>query len=195
MVKKDIKQRIVFIVSLIMLSGTLLGQAKDYVINWPENYKPEEAVFFVHNEIEINASPETVWEILIDAEKWQEWYVGAENVQIINNSNGVLNEESVFRWKTMGLNFSSEIKEFVPNERLSWESRKRSIKGYHAWLIIPTESGSRVITDESQNGWLSFLEKIFQPNKLHGLHDIWLQELKKKAELKQKNLLTDKSIN
>jgi hypothetical protein len=82
----------------------------------------------------------------------------------------------------MGLNFESTIEEFVPSSRLSWESRKKSIRGYHAWLIIPTADGCKVITDESQNGWLTFFEKIFQPKKLHKLHDIWLAELKKQAE-------------
>ena len=53
---------------------------------------------------------------------------------------------------------------------------------YHAWLILPTETGCKVITDESQNGWLTFFEKTFQPKKLKKLHDVWLTELKKKAE-------------
>ncbi len=82
----------------------------------------------------------------------------------------------------MGLNFNSSITEFVPPYRLSWESRKSSIQGYHAWLIIPTDEGSRLITQESQNGWLASLEKVFQPNKLERLHDEWLQAMKTKAE-------------
>ena len=71
----------------------------------------------------------------------------------------------------------------VPASRLSWESRKKSIKGYHAWLILPTENGCKLITQESQYGWLTFFEKLFQPNKLRKLHDVWLAEIKNKAEL------------
>lgn len=82
----------------------------------------------------------------------------------------------------MGLNFVSTVKEFEPPYRLSWESKKRSIQGYHAWLIIPTTTGCLVITDESQNGWLTFFEKTFQGKKLKHLHDVWLLELKKRAE-------------
>jgi uncharacterized protein YndB with AHSA1/START domain len=151
-------------------------------INWPMEYLPSESKFYVHNEIDIEATPEVVWEILIRAETWPEWYEGAENVKVMNSENGMLNEGSIFTWKTMGLNFESQITEFQPPYRLSWESRKRSIQGYHAWLIIPTENGCKVITDESQNGWLTFFEKVFQPNKLKRLHDIWLMEIKNKAE-------------
>ncbi len=34
------------------------------------------------------------------------------------------------------------------------------------WLIIPTEYGCKLITDESQNGWLTFFEKLFQGKNL-----------------------------
>jgi uncharacterized protein YndB with AHSA1/START domain len=152
-------------------------------IHWPANYQPANSSFYVHNQIEINAPAEAVWPILIDAQKWPAWYVGAKNVVIIGDS--LLTDTSVFLWETMGLKFQSAIKEFVPNKRLSWESEKKSIHGYHAWLIIPTPNGCRLITDEAQNGWLTFFEKIFQPKKLYKLHNVWLAEIKKKAEAAQ----------
>lgn len=150
-------------------------------INWPEPYEPSRSKFYVHNEIKINAPPNVVWALLIDAEKWPTWYEGASGVAVSTEDKN-LQKEASFQWKTMGLHFTSTIKEFIPNERLSWESKKKSIQGYHAWLIIATATGCRVITDESQNGWLTFFEKVFQGKKLHHLHDIWLAELKKKAE-------------
>lgn len=153
-------------------------------INWPEEYEPSRSKFYVHNEIEINTPPAVVWEILMQAEQWPDWYEGASDVRLIDQNSKSLQANSSFSWKTMGLSFVSTVKEFVPNERLSWESKKKSIQGYHAWLIITTQNGCRVITDESQNGWLTFFEKLFQGKKLHRLHDVWLAELKKKAESK-----------
>jgi uncharacterized protein YndB with AHSA1/START domain len=150
--------------------------------NWPEQYKPDNSKFFVHNHIEINASPAQVWEVLIQAESWPEWYEGAKNVHVENSGDGRLNENSVFIWNTMGLNFDSIVKEFIPPYRLAWESKKKSIQGYHSWVIIPTDFGCTVITDESQKGWLTFMEKTFQPDKLYHLHEVWLSELKKKVE-------------
>lgn len=173
----------------LFLQGNIKAQDSKYIpsgisrdINWPEEYKPENSRFFVENEIFIEAPAQEIWDIIIQAESWPDWYEGALNVEVINSETGILEPNSVFTWKTMGLNFTSTITEFEPPYRLSWESEKRSIKGYHAWLIIPYENGAYLITDESQYGWLTFLEKVFQPNKLHGLHDIWLSEIKRKAE-------------
>ena len=150
-------------------------------IHWPEEYVPEEAGFFVHNRIDIQASPETVWGILVQAETWPDWYEGAENVELVGDT-AELEADAVFRWKTMGLNFESEVTEFEPYSRLSWESRKNVIRGYHAWLIVPTETGCTLITDESQHGFLTTMQRIFVPNKLERLHDVWLAEIKRKAE-------------
>ena len=152
-------------------------------INWPEAYNPEEAGFFVHNAIDIKASPETVRNILIQAETWPNWYEGAENVAIIRPEDmNILLNDSAFTWKTMGLNFESVITEYEPYSRLSWESKKSSIKGYHAWLIVPTEDGCKLITQESQTGFLTSMQKVFQPKKLEKLHQIWLEEIMQKAE-------------
>jgi len=151
-------------------------------INWPEKYQPEDATFYVHNEIDINAAPEVVWNVIVQAEAWPDWYEGASNVNIITPDSEQLNAHAQFEWKTMGLNFTSVIKEWEPPYRLAWESRKSTIVGYHAWLIVPTENGSRLITDEAQFGFLANMQKIFMPNKLRRLHDIWLSEIKRKAE-------------
>ena len=153
-------------------------------IQWSAGYQPSQAKFFVHNEIDINAKPETVWNILIEAEEWPQWYEGAQNVSIQDSKSNQLEAGSRFNWKTMGLDFTSEIKEFEAPYRLSWESKKKSIKGYHAWLIIPNATGCKLITQESQYGWLTLMQKSFIPNKLRKLHDVWLAEIKNKAESK-----------
>ncbi|MEM8907640.1 MAG: SRPBCC domain-containing protein, partial [Bacteroidota bacterium] len=172
-----------------VFSFSLAAQSVDSLsrIHWPAEYEPGQSKFYVHNEIEIAASPEVIWEILMDAEAWPDWYKGAKNVELLDTAQTMLSDSATFKWKTMGLKFQSTIQEFVPPYRLSWESRKKSIRGYHAWLIIPQNGTCKVITDESQNGWLTFFEKIFQRKKLHRLHDVWLSTLKTKAEAQQKS--------
>ena len=168
----------------LLTSSPRIGAQTPEKINWPSTYEPSKSKFFVHNEIEINAPPQVIWEILMDAPSWPNWYKGAKNVVLKNSNEATLKADAVFNWQTMGLKFESTIKEFIPYQRLSWESKKKIIQGYHAWLIIPTPSGCKVITEESQNGWLTFLEKTFQRKKLHRLHDAWLAEIKQKAEAK-----------
>lgn len=182
------KLSISLLVFLIFGSHLVIAQSQPE-LNWPSGFSPEEARFFVRNEIEIHASAQEVWQELISAESWPDWYEGAKNVQIISSTSPQkLTTAAKFEWNTMGFRFTSEIKEFVHQERLSWISMKRSIQGYHAWLIIPTASGCKVITAESQNGWLVGFEKTFQPKKLYRLHGIWLTELKNRVESSSKIL-------
>ena len=155
-------------------------------IRWPARYHPDNSTFFVHNEVEIQASAKAVWDILIDIEAWPKWYEGAENVKLTNPAVAGLKADSAFTWKTMGMNWESRVREFLPPLRLATESRKAVIQGYHAWLIIPTPLGCKVITDESFRGPLGRLQGTFIPGELHGLHQIFLEELKKLAEAKTK---------
>lgn len=151
-------------------------------IRWPHRYQPEKATFFVHNEIEIAAPPQAVWDVLVAAETWPAWYEGASNVKVAGSTNGTLSAGSTFTWRTMDLDFTSTVHEFEPPLRLSWESRKSTIQGYHAWLLVPTPTGTRLVTDESQFGILAWLQGIFIPNKLRKLHDVWLAGIKQRAE-------------
>lgn len=149
-------------------------------INWPERYRPEKAGFTLRNEIEIAA--QVVWDLLLQARAWPTWYEGASDVEIEGGDGETIGAGSVFRWRTMGQALTTRVVEFEPPFRLGWETRKSTLKAYHAWLLIPTERGVRVVTEESQYGLLAGLQSAFQPNKLRRLHDIWLAELRKRAE-------------
>lgn len=151
-------------------------------IAWPAEYDPAQATFYVHNEIEIAAPPAVVWSMLVQADAWPSWYEGARDLQVRTATDGRLAEGAVFTWRTMGLNLESRVREFEPPHRLAWESRRRVIRGYHAWLLVPTATGCRVVTDESFHGFLATMQRVFIPGKLHRLHDRWLQELKRRAE-------------
>ena len=153
------------------------------LVHWPRAYEPDSAAFFVHNHIDIDAAPEDVWPILVDAEAWPAFYEGASNVVVEGDGgDGRLAPGSTFRWTTMDLDFVSSVKEFEPPTRLAWESRKSTIVGYHTWLVVPLGRGCRLVTAESQYGFLTVLQKVFVPTKLHDLHDVWLGQIKKRAE-------------
>jgi hypothetical protein len=161
-----------------------IQRAPDETIRWPQRYDPAKAAFFVHNQIDIKAPPEVIWDILIHVEDWPNWYKGATKLTVNGGDRGRVNADSMVSWTTMGLDFDSYVREFEPPSRFAWESRKTVIQGYHAWLLIPTADGTRVITDESFNGFLAYMQGAFIPKKLHGLHQVFLEELKEKAEAK-----------
>jgi uncharacterized protein YndB with AHSA1/START domain len=151
-------------------------------IRWPEAYEPEKATFTITNSITIAAPPQVVWEQLIQAESWPNWYKGASNVKVLGSSTGRLEAGSTITWSTMDQDLVTKVVEFVPPYRMGWESRQSTLKAYHAWLLVPTADGTRVVTDESQFGLLAHLQRIFLPNKLRDLHDVWLAELKSRSE-------------
>ncbi len=157
-------------------------------INWPEGFKPSESDFFIHNEIDIKASPQVVWDIFINAAKWPELNKKAERIKLLNSPDGKLNSSSVFLWSPAG-KFTSTIKEFKPPYNVAWlgETDNKKITIYNAWMIIPTAEGCKVISDESQNGPKTKLEKIFAPNMVRkDLHN-WLIRLKEQSEKQSNN--------
>jgi len=186
------------ILLLFSVSETILAQnnavkaikTKKYdkttnLVVWPEEFNPAKAKWYVYNEIEINTKPEVVWSILIDAKKWHTFYNGVESpVEYLDSTAITLRNGLTFKLQTMGLNLAPVMKEFVPNERMAWEVRRGNLTAYHAWVIVPTANGCRLITPEAQNGFLTFLQKVFQPNKLLNLHEHWLEVIKIRSEKK-----------
>ena len=180
---------LVFLLSILHMSSCYSlkknvesGKPYNEQINWPKGYEMNKTEFYIHNKIEIAAPPEIVWNILIRAEEWPEWYIGMENVEVVNSETGIIDGKVSLAFNTMNRDFVAEVIEYQPYKRLSWETIHPKMMGVHAWIILPTETGCLVITDESQYGTLARLQKIFLPNKLRKLHDIWLREMKLKAE-------------
>jgi hypothetical protein len=179
-----------FSILLIMLNVSVVnGQIsskkfspKTNLIEWPEQFNPENSDFYVHNEIEINAAPEVVFKLLIEASDWIKWYDNIQNIQFEDPNQRNLSTGTKVFWKSMGQELTNTVMQFEPNKALAWQFEEPKIQGYHAWLIIPTENGCKVITDESQTGRLAKLQKVFLPNKLRKQHDEWLIKLKHQAE-------------
>jgi len=155
---------------------------KNEKIIYPTKFEPSNSPIFVSNEIEINSSPEKVWFWLTNATTWNKWYFNASKVKILNNNSNHLLADSKFTWKTFGANVHSEVKEFIPFKRLAWDAKGLGLSTYHAWLLIPTSNGCKVVTVETQHGFLCRLGKLFTPNRTYNYHQIWLEGLKKKAE-------------
>jgi uncharacterized protein YndB with AHSA1/START domain len=151
-------------------------------ITWPATFEPSCSPVLVSNTIDINASPEKVWFWLTSATTWQEWYFNASKVKLINQQGNQLLAGSKFNWRTFGVTLQSEVKEFVPYQRLAWDAKGIGISACHAWLIIPTATGCTVLTEETQHGWLCRLGKLLLPGRMYKYHQVWLEGLKRKAE-------------
>ena len=154
----------------------------DRRIAWPQDCDPATSVVFAQNVIDIAASPETAWSLLVDCTAWPEWYRHCSDVSILT-SGPVLAQASQFRFKTIGFYFEPVVETFQPFNTLIWTAKgPAGTRGAHAWFIEPTADGCRVITEEAQWGWLlRVIGKRTQRTLLES-HEEWLRALKTLAE-------------
>jgi hypothetical protein len=151
------------------------------LIRWPDRYKPEATTVHARTELEMPVSPETVWPWLIRAKLWPAWYPDFADV-VIEGGGPDLRAGSRFRWKTFGVTLDSRVEEFVEFERIAWSARATGIDAYHAWLIQRKPSGSRVLTEETQNGVLARLNDALRPKFMGRMQRLWLELLLEKAK-------------
>jgi hypothetical protein len=152
-------------------------------IHWPEGFTPDKADLFAHNEILINASCQTVWQHIVQAQKWPEWYPNAHQVQILNDSTGILQKDSRFTWETFGLHIDSRISEFVPDSRIGWFGDGKELNAYHTWLLTGTSGGGcKVVMEEVVKGPGAVALYQSDPGAMHRGHDLWNNTLKKVSE-------------
>lgn len=152
-------------------------------IRWPVKFEPQNTKVFVSNELIMPAPADRVWAWLLAVKTWPEWYVNSANVLVRTPGAEILAPDVRFRWKTFDVTLESQVIEFVPERRLAWSATHFGIDAYHAWLLEPLPDGStRVLTQETQNGWLARLSALFLPNRMHKYHQIWLEGLKAQAE-------------
>ncbi|WP_113891168.1 SRPBCC family protein [Roseiarcus fermentans] len=59
------------------------AQTPNRRIVWPRQHSPSSAVVFAHNTVDIRASPQRVWSLLIDCVAWPRWYKHCSDVSIL----------------------------------------------------------------------------------------------------------------
>jgi hypothetical protein len=163
-------------------STPVADPAPDPRIDWPAGHEPRSARVFAQNVIDIAASPEAVWSLLIDCVAWPNWYRHCADVSVLRGG-PLLGPGSQFRFKTLGFYFRPAIDSFVPFSLLVWSAKgPAGTSGAHAWYIEPTPSGCRVVTEEAQKGMLLSIMGHRTRKRLLIVHGEWLGALKHLAE-------------
>ena len=158
------------------------AQIPDPHIIWPKAGAPAKSLVFAQNIIEVAATPDVVWRLLLDCTRWPSWYRHCAEVSILRGG-PILGANSQFRFKTIGFYFEPEITAFQPSRMLVWYAKgPAGTRGAHAWYIEPTAGGCRVITEEAQQGLLLHLVRRRTRLTLLESHQEWLQSLKALAE-------------
>ena len=162
------------------MKDDLANRSRD--IHWPAGFDPAKADLFSHNELVIDAPCERVWQDIIEATKWPEWYPNSKDVRIMDGT--VLAEGSVFRWTTFGLSIESKINEFVPYTRIGWYGYAPGAAPtfYHTWFLTQAGDGCHVVTDEVGMGKDAARLRETDESLMHRGHDLWLATLKWMSE-------------
>jgi hypothetical protein len=158
------------------------GAHRSYDIHWPDGFHPEQADLFAHNEIVVNASCEKVFTNIVDAQVWPSWYPNSHNVKLLNSPDGKLDKGARFSWDTFGAHIESQVHEFISNSRIGWFGDGTGMNAYHTFLLLKTNEGCHIVTEEVVKGpgAVEFREK--QPSAMHEGHDLWLRTLKQRSE-------------
>ncbi|MGI4865175.1 MAG: SRPBCC family protein [Janthinobacterium lividum] len=155
-------------------------------VNWPENYAPQTSAIYALNDIDVQAPPEVVWKLLVEAENWAGYFPAENQVKLLS---GEPELALGTKWSrvTVGFPMSLVVMEFEPFRRLAWSTTvdgdETGSSAYHGWVITPTETGCHVLTEETQQGPF-FLEELGRknPGALYRYHQEWVECLARAAE-------------
>jgi uncharacterized protein YndB with AHSA1/START domain len=151
------------------------------VIDWPDEHTPERSAFHAVNELQIPAAPELIWAWLIRPDLWPSYYSNAKFIKHLDGPWPVIELGSRFRWWSFGAFVTSEVVEYVPAERISWDASELGGNGYHGWLLRPQDGGTFVRTEETQKGWGIQLAKPALRPLMVRFHQRWLEGLARVA--------------
>lgn len=141
------------------------------------------AQVFAKKRLVIEASPEIVWKIHTDVNAWSQWQRSISSARTV----APLAVGSSFRWRSGGLIITATVHTLEPNRRMSWTGKSLGTQASHTWVLEAQNGGTLVTTEESMAGWLVSLLKLLAPTFLDRSLDVWLHDLKNKAESFNKN--------
>jgi hypothetical protein len=129
-------------------------------------------------EIQIGASPEVVWDVLTDFERWPQWNPDVKSMSF----QGAVAPGSEFRWKAGPGTIVSTLEQVDPPSYVRWRGRTMSIKAMHEWRLGSHEGGTHVETEESFSGLLARLFNGQLQKTLDRSLEQGLEHLKREAE-------------
>lgn len=126
----------------------------------------------------IDASPDQVWNVLSDINQWQVWN---PDISFAEAPKFLIADQS-FTWKSGGMKITSTIHTANPNRALGWTGKVMGVFAIHNWRLNDEKNGTRLVVEESMEGFLAgLMKKSFQKTLDKGMSR-WLDFLKAEAE-------------
>ncbi|MFC0002726.1 SRPBCC family protein [Micromonospora siamensis] len=144
--------------------------------DWPAGLTPDRAPVHTRNELLVPLPPARVWQRLVAAPAWPDWYAGARDVAL-PAGRGELGPGVVFDWTTLGVRVRCRVDLWRPYAALGWSGRALGSTGHHRWLLTAEGDGTRVVTEEVQAGPVPAVGRWWLRRSLLGWHQRWLAGL------------------
>ena len=129
-------------------------------------------------EIEIEAPPQVVWEVLTRFENWPNWNPEVKSMSFA----GPLAPGSEFRWEAGPGTIVSTLDRIEPPRYIAWRGRTLTIDAIHEWRLESRDGGTHVETEESYSGLLARLMRGPLQKTLDSALEQGLGHLKREAE-------------
>jgi len=110
----------------------------------------ESAPVIAAHEIEIEASPEAVWDIIVAVERWPAWNPDVRATFIEGN----LQAGKSFSWKAGPGTIRSTVLQMQKPKELVWSGTTLGIRAIHLWQIERRGEKTTVRSEESWEGLL-----------------------------------------
>ena len=148
-------------------------------IHWPAEMAPSRSPIHFTNELEVAASPATIWSLLVDPVAWPSFYPGVDHVQLLDGHES-LRLGTRFETNLAGQDVVAAVQEFEPMTRIAWSGYPKvsqASPAYHAWIITPTPNGCHLWTEETMQGphWIELAKKA--PDGFWLTHEKLLRDL------------------
>jgi len=138
--------------------------------------------------IEVEATPEQIWEFMVDIGSWSEWKPFLISAAPVSGSPLTLGSKLKFkpRMGPLPITLKVEIIESNPPHRFAWTGGGPGLKAVHSFDFKDAGAGkTQVISWEEFKGIGVNLLKLFVSEEDLGiLHDDWVRAIKEKAEKK-----------
>ena len=138
----------------------------------------EFAPVIASREVEVEASPETIWDIIVAVDSWPDWNPDVKAAFI----EGDLAVGTRFSWKAGQLTIRSTVLQMERPHHLVWTGTTTGIKAVHLWQSEKRGENALVRSEESWEGLLPSILRGTMKRMLSRSIQQTLLYLKREAE-------------
>jgi len=131
--------------------------------------------------IDIAATPDAVWSVLCDVEKWPQWTPSILEVERLEQ--GTFAIGSTARVKPKGFPEAAlTVTELTPGRSFTWEGKSAGLRTIMKHVIVPVEGGARVTLSIIPEGPVAMLVGWFVARAARPNVDTEAESLKRRVE-------------